>query len=247
MSRCDLYVKDLFGRAVWDWARGGTEPEFIERKDGLIDGGGGHEFYLASCKSWPAAERQAMRYVRGRVIDVGCAAGRVALHLQERGFDVVGLDESPLAIRAARSRGVTKTSCGSIETLAPEISRFDTIVLFGNNFGIFGTPGRLKRELKRWADATPPSARILAESTNPWCGGTPAMNRSYYHQNRRRGRLPGSATLRVRYKNAFGPWFDWFFVSRDEMRTLLRGTGWRPSRFLGGKPSEPYVAVLEKG
>lgn len=246
MSRSQSVVPDMFGRAVMDWVRGGTEPEILERDDGFTDLGGGHEFYLAQFKQWPAAERQAMRFVRGRVGDVGCGAGRVALHLQERGFDVVGLDESPLVIRAARLHGIQQARCMSIGALTPVIGCFDTIVLFGNNFGIFGTPERLRRELTRWARVTSPTVRILAESTNPYCGGAPALDRSYYHGNRLRGRLPGAVTLRLRYRNSVGPWFNWLFVSRSEMRTLLRGTGWRLDRVLGCGPSQPYVAVLEK-
>lgn len=240
------FAPDIFGRAVWDWARGGTDPEIIERDDGLTDTGGGHEFYLAQFRQWPSAERQSMRYVRGRVVDVGCGAARVSLHLQDRGFDVVGLDDSPLAIRAARRRGLKNAWRMPVGNLAPRIGSFDTIILFGNGFGIFGTPDRLRRELIRWARASSPVARILAESTNPYCGGAPALDRRYYRQNRQRGRLPGSVTLRTRYRDSVGPWYEWLFVSRNEMRAVLRGTGWRPIDFLGGPPSEPYVAVLEK-
>lgn len=244
--RQQLVMPDIFGRALGDWVRGGTEDEVIERDDGFTDVGGGRDFYLAEFRQWPPPERQAMRYARGRVVDVGCGAGRVTIHLQQRGFDVVGVDESALAIRAARLRGVNQAWRMPIEALTPLIASFDTIVLFGNNFGIFGSPERLQRELARWAKATPPQARVLAESTNPYCGGAPALDRRYYHKNQRRGRLPGSVTLRIRYRNSVGPWFDWLFVSRSEMRALLRGTGWRPARILGGPPSEPYVAVLEK-
>ena len=88
---------DAFGRALVDWARGGTDPEIYERDDGFLDIGAGPELFLAEYRNWPSSERQAMRFVRGRVVDVGCGAGRVALYLQHRGFDVVGLDSSPLA------------------------------------------------------------------------------------------------------------------------------------------------------
>ena len=133
---------DVFGRALLDWAQGGTILETFERDDGFSETGAGHEGYLAQFKNWPASERQSMRYVRGRVIDVGCGAGRVTVHLQERGFDVVGLDASPLAIRAARKLGVKQAWCQSVSTLSRSIGAFDTIVLFGNNFGMFGTPER---------------------------------------------------------------------------------------------------------
>jgi len=71
---------DVFGRALLDWAQGGTVPEIIERDDGFTETGAGHEGYLAEFKDWPSSQRQSIRYVRGRVIDVGCSAGRVALY-----------------------------------------------------------------------------------------------------------------------------------------------------------------------
>jgi len=237
---------DAFGRALVDWARGGADPEIYERDDGFVDIGAGHELYLAEFPQWPSSERQAMRYVRGQVIDVGCGAGRVALYLQERGFDVVGLDASPLAARTSRLRGVKETWCAPIERLTRSIGSFDTIVLFGNNFGIFGSPDRLRRVLSAWAARTAPDARILAESTNPYCGGAPALDRSYYLRNRERGLMPGQCRLRVRYRTWATPWFSWLFVSRNEMRSLLRGTGWHQHRILGATPSDPYVAILEK-
>jgi len=44
------------------------------------------------------------------ILDVGCGTGEHALHLASRGFDVLGVDVAPTAIRAARekarSRGV---------------------------------------------------------------------------------------------------------------------------------------------
>jgi SAM-dependent methyltransferase len=237
---------DVFGQALQDWARGGTDPETFERDDGFTETGVGHELYVAPFAQWLSAERRAMRYVRGRVIDVGCAAGRVPLYLQQRGFDVVGVDSSPLAVRTARERGVMEARCLSATDLRAEISSFDTVVLFGNNFGVFGTPGLLRRALTSWARRMPDGARILAGSTNPYCGGAPGLTRSYYFRNRRRGLIPGQVKLRIHYRSNVTPWFSWLFVSRLEMRELLRGTGWHQSRIMGGPSSEPYVAVLEK-
>lgn len=40
----------------------------------------------------------------GRAITLGCGVGRETIYLAKRGFDVIGLDFSPTAIRRARSR-----------------------------------------------------------------------------------------------------------------------------------------------
>jgi len=237
---------DAFGLALWDWARDGTDPEVYERDDGFIDVGAGNELFMATFQDWPAPERQALRYVRGRVIDVGCGGGRVALHLQQRGHDVVALDASPLAAKTTRLQGVKETWCGSVDSLTRRIDSFDTVVLYGNNFGIFGTPERIRRVLTAWATRMPPHARILAESTSPYGGGAPGIDRAYCGRNRERGLMAGQARLRVRYHDSATDWFWWLFVSRSEMKSLLRGTGWHQGPVLGSSPQDPYVAVLMK-
>jgi len=245
--RGDLkHDEDIFGHALLDWAKGAVTPEVLEREDGFTQVGAGPEVYLSEFRDWPSAERSSVRYMRGRVVDVGCGAGRVALDLQRRGMPVVGVDTSPLAVKAAKLRGVNEVWCLSVHELMSQIGDFDSIVLFGNNFGIFETPQRAREILTEMARCSKPSARLLIESTNSYCGGAPGFDRSYYRKNKDRGRSPGQARFRFRYDDAIGPWFNWLYVSRQEMRAILRGTGWHQRVVLGTQRSEPYVAVLEK-
>lgn len=237
---------DVFGHALLDWAKGGTSPEVLEREDGFTQIGAGPDVYLSEFKDWPSAERKSVRSMRGRVLDVGCGAGRVALEIQHRGLDVVGLDTSPLALKAATLRGVNRVWSTSIEDLGIRIEPFDSIVLFGNNFGIFQTPARARRILTRLAKDTRPDARIFAESTSAYFGGAPAFDRSYYLLNKAKGLSPGQLKLRYHYGHLVGPWFKWIYVSRSELRSILIGTGWHLERVMGTQLSEPYVAVLAK-
>ena len=237
---------DLFGRALCDWAAGGTKAEILERDDGFRDVGAGHELYLAPYRRWPASERRALRHVRGRVVDVGCGAGRVALYLQDRGHDVVALDASAGAVSVARRRGVAEAWCTGVDALAPRLGAFGTVVLFGNNLGLFATPARLAATLRRWAATAAPGTRILAQSTNPYAGGAPGLTRAYYFANRRRGRLGGQVRLRLHYDGSVGPFFGWLFLSRRELADLAGRSGWRIPALYGGAPDEPYVAVLER-
>jgi len=52
--------------------------------------------------------------------------------------------------------------------------------------------------------------------------------------------------LRTKYRDQVGPWSDWLFVSRQEMRQLVRPTGWHVRTMCGDHPSESFVAVLKK-
>ncbi len=239
-------TSDVFGRALLDWSKGGTRIEVLEREDGFTQEGAGPGVYLAGFREWPACERQSLRHLRGRVLDIGCGAGRVALELQRRGIDVVGLDASPLGARAAKLRGVREVWCAPLQNVKERISTFDALVLYGNNFGIFANPSSARRQLAMLARHTKDGARIFVESTSSYFGGAPAMTRAYYAQNVLRGRSPGQVRVRYRYDGLKGQWFDWIYVSPREMRHVLRGTGWRQERILATTRNEPYVAILSK-
>src|SRR5918998_6562620 len=98
--------RDAYGQMLLAALEAGPQVEIVERDDGFITASVmGTELYLAPFRRWPVHHRQAMRLVRGRVLDVGGGAGRVALHLQERGHEVVSIDVSPGAVEVCRRRG----------------------------------------------------------------------------------------------------------------------------------------------
>jgi SAM-dependent methyltransferase len=230
-----LEHRDAFGQMLLD----GTRPEIIERDDAFIDAA--QMSYFAPVARWPAVERRALRWVRGRVLDVGVGAGRVALELQRRGRTVVGIDVSPGAVEVARGRGVRDVRLLAFEEVDGTLGHFDTVVMFGNNFGLFGSPSKARRLLRR---LRPLVDRIVAASNDPYTTEDSA-HLGYQDRNRRRGRMPGQLRLRVRHRDLIGPWFDYLIVSPDEMATILEGTEWRVHRLLQESGSGYYVAVLE--
>jgi SAM-dependent methyltransferase len=236
---------DGYGRLLEDALAGQDVLEIIERDDGFIQASRfGPDAYLAPYRRWPARQRRAMRLVRGRVLDVGCGAGRVPLHLQERGQEVVAIDNSPGAVEISRRRGVRDVRLLSIDDVNESLGAFDTIVMFGNNFGLFGSRVKAKRLLRRFHHVTTARGRIVAESLDPYAT-TDQVHLDYHARNRARGRMSGQLRIRVRYRDHATPWFDYLLVSRDELEAIVEGTGWKVARILDGD-SELYVAVLEK-
>jgi SAM-dependent methyltransferase len=168
----------------------------------------------------------------------------VAIYLQERGHDVVGIDNSPLAVRVARRRGLRHVQVLSISEIDGTLGTFDTIVMMCNNFGLVGSRAGAQRLLRRFHRITSDRGRILAASTDPRRGRAP--HHDYHRRNRSRGRLPGQIRGRIRYRTYATPWEDFLLVSRAEMRSLVRGTGWRIRRFVDAADGPLYVAILEK-
>ena len=237
-------AQDAFGQAMYDCFHGRGGFEVVERDDGHLMVSAGPEMYFQEYSEWPGFERRALRHVAGRVLDIGCGAGRIALYLQEKGHDVVGIDNSPMAIQTCRERGLEHAEVLPITRVSSRLGAFDTIVMFGNNFGLVGGYDRARWLLSRFYSMTSEKGRILAQANDPHQTKVPA-HLEYHAKNRRRGRLPGQLRIRVRYKGYSTAWLDYLLVSKDEMEGILEGTGWFVSDFIDSDgPS--FVGVIKK-
>ena len=237
--------QDAYGRQVFDYLNGRKDvAEIVERDDGFFGVSAGAKYYFAPYREWHGREKKAIRYVRGRVLDIGCGAGRVSLYLQKKGFDVTGVDASPLGVRVCKMRGLRKASVLPITNVSFKLGKFDTLTMFGNGFGLFGNPKRAKWMLKRFYKMTTNDARIIAESLDPYKTDHPD-HRIYHNYNKRRGRMAGQVRIRVRYRRYVTPWFDYLLVSPQEMRSMLKGTEWEMKHTLNS-PSGAYIAIIEK-
>jgi len=185
-----------------------------------------------------------MRYVKGRVLDIGCGAGRHSLYLQDIGFEVVGIDISPLAIETCRLRGLRDAKVLSIDDIDIGLGRFDTILMLGNNFGLFGSQSKAKSLLKEFHKVTNEKARIITESNDPY-GTTNPFHLEYHELNRKKKRMPGQLRIRARYKKYSTPWFDYLMVSKTEMEKIVDGTGWRISQLVDSD-SSCYIAIIDR-
>jgi SAM-dependent methyltransferase len=225
--------------------QGNSEVQaIIERDDGLFEVDYPLTHYFAACSEWPSRQRKAMGYARDHVLDIGCGAGRHALHLQREGFRTLGIDRSPLAVEVCRARGLKHARILPITRVSSKLGDFDTILMLGNNFGLFGNFKRSRWLLRRFHSLTSPRARIIAETLDPYRTEDP-LHLQYHDWNRSRGRAGGQVRMRVRYRKYVDPWFDYLFVSKEELEQLLIGSGWAVERYLDSD-GPVYIAVIRK-
>jgi len=237
--------QDAYGAELIAAYKGSAVFEIIERDDGWVTASTWPARYFASYRQWSKRERHAVRLAKGRILDVGCGAGRFALCLERKGHDVTAIDNSPGAVKVSKWRGVKKVllmPLAEVRRFTP--NSFDTVIMMGNNFGLFGGFNRAKRLLKDFARIVSDDGQIIAETVDPYLTKEPS-HKAYHRLNRSRGRMSGQLRIRVRHGRTIGKWFDYLLVSRNELRQIVAGSGWRVAEIISDE-GPGYTVVLQK-
>ncbi|GAB3436589.1 class I SAM-dependent methyltransferase [Flindersiella endophytica] len=233
-------IGDAFGEMLKAASTGRPVFAAMERDDDLLTP---HDpaMYFTGPSEWGELEVAACARVSGRVLDVGCGAGRHALYLQEQGSTVTGVDVSAGACEVSRARGVhdvRQVGLAGLGELAQVGERYDTFLLLGANLGLIG--GDPPAALAALASVAAPGARILgglgfSRSDDP-------VQQAYYARNEAAGRLPGTLRIRTRFGNLADPWVSLLLCTPDELRSVVEGSPWRLTTVDGD--DQGYLAEL---
>ena len=221
-------MKDVFGKALMNYYNSDKTKIRLRRDDNYLD----EEdlgVYFSGYDDFPGYEKKILKYADGKILDIGCGAGRHSLFLQKKGCSVVGMDFSPLAIKVSTMRGLKNCVVSSAFYLPFKKNSFDSVLLMGNNFGICGN--NTKEFLRKIYSITTKNGKIIAVSRNP--EDTEKQEHLKYHElNRKRNRPVGLVTIRIEYKNMVGNWFELLMLSAEDLRILCESTGWRIERII---------------
>ena len=245
---------DAFGTALMDCFHGKETYYIVERDDGFADPGSLTQ-YFTEYPDWGPLEQRMPNFVHGNTLDVGCGAGRHALHLQSLGFEVVGIDKSPLAIEVAKQRGLRQAYAISLDELARNsipyltlMRPFGSIIMMGHNIGLLHGLNEGRKILRAFHRITTPDARIIGTTRDPH-DTTDPDHLAYQARNRSEGRMSGQIRFRIRHRKLASDWMYYLFLSEEEFRELVHGTGWRLETTVKGDcgfGEGSYLAVLCK-
>lgn len=234
-------MKDVFGKALMSYYEGDKTKIRLRRDDNYLD----EEdvgMYFSDYDDFPEYEKQILEYADGKILDIGCGAGRCSIHLQRRGCHVIGMDFSKLATKVSIMRGLKNCVFASAFYLPFKKNSFDSVLLMGNNFGICGN--NTEEFLRKMYSITTKNGKILAVSRNP--GDTKKQEHLKYHElNRKRNRPVGLDTIRIEYKNMVGDWFELLMLSAEDLKVLCESTGWKIKKTIKGEDGV-YSMMLGK-
>lgn len=235
-------MTDLFGMIMRDASQGKPAAHKIIRDDGNITESDGKQ-YVADVSEWEHSERLAIREIEGPVLDIGCGAGRVGLYLQRKKIDYTGIDISPLAIQTCKLNGVQDVHLMSAADVHFDNKKFQSVIMFGNNFGILGNEVRTVEMLKRLYNLTTLEGKIYAATRDVRETDDPA-HLKYHQRNRERSWPIGQVTLKLEYEGNETEWWDLLMASEEEMDAMARKAGWYVEKTIGHP--KYYVGVLRK-
>ena len=157
-------MNDPIGQAISDFYKTGSAPD-IQINTNYTEG----EilppaYFFRTFEEMPTIEQTAIENCRGKILDVGAAAGCHALELQKRGFDVTALEKSELTADVMKKRGVKKVVCTDLYQFKE--TGFDTILLLMNGTGIGQTLDGLRKMLLHLKSLLKKSGQILIDSSD---------------------------------------------------------------------------------
>lgn len=238
-----VYI-DTFGIMIRDVYESKAGFEILERDDDLIDKRNVWEAYFSDYKNWPEDEKKALKYIKGKVLDIGCGAGRHSLYLQNKGHYVIATDISRGAIEVCQKRGLKKVKNISVEKIDRLNEKFETVLLLGNNLGLLQNPAYAKKILKKIDQITTSKTIIIGSTINPYLTKE-KVHLDYQQHNIVKGKLAGEMKFRSHYKGYVSEWFNYLFCSPEELAKILSDTSWKIEKIIS--PKKPiYYAILSK-
>ena len=233
-------IKDPLGNAVKDYFTTRCNADILIESNIADDDVIPSSYFFRSFDEMPELEKLALSKCRGKILDVGAAAGCHSLHLQNQGFDVAAMDTSKLCCNVMTERGIKKVVTEDFFSYSGE--QADTILLLMNGIGIAGTLKRLQEFFKKAAEILNTSGQIIFDSSDI----------DYLYQEKDGSKLInlnsnyyGELIYTMQYKKIKGAPFQWLFIDYETLLPIARKNNFDIS-FLASGNHYDYLVVLKK-
>lgn len=234
-------IHDLFGRLCWQYFNNHQSSELkLQLDNGVVMDDFPVSFYVDT-NELRELEKEFLENAKGRVLDLGCGPGRVSLILKKRGLEVIGVDISEGMVHISQKRDINAYKMDINKELP--VGVFDTIIMYGNGFGMPGSIENIKNLLRRLHSITSTDALIIAESNDP-NRMTNQIDLEYQERNRELERYIGQRKWRTVSGDNNGTWEYWIQVEPKLLKQIVNETGWKITKGPNYEPTSQWGAYF---
>lgn len=158
---------DPLGRAMYDHATDVEAGELVYRDGTDVESHDVPNTYFSPPSTWDPKWRRRLSKLDGPVLDAGCGVGTNARWLEAGGREVVAIDVSPNAVRAARERGVQDVRVMDLFDLDFPAERFRSLLAKGTQLGLAGSLPGVRATLSDLAVVTDDAGVAIVDSYDP--------------------------------------------------------------------------------
>ena len=229
---------DVLGNAIQDFHIENKSTPIQLRLNGVKDDDLDPEIFFRAWEEMPELEQFALKMCRGKVLDVGAAAGCHSLVLQEMGLEVLAVEPSRPCANVMTARGVKRIQTSIVEEVNGE--KFDTILLLMNGMGMAQKVNLTPDFLRNLASLLNDGGQIIGDSSDiiytyeQEDGSLLIPSDKYY----------GEVLYELEYKGLKDS-FDWLFIDPDTLRDAAEEADLDVKEFIPGIHYD-YLCVLEK-
>ena len=227
-------MKDVFGQAMLDFYYDSFQPPLLLHNEYGSPEIIPIERYFIDFEDYSELELFAMQQFKGKILDVGAATGRHALHLQDLGFDVSAMDISNACGELMEKMGVEKIIIDDIYRYRD--ATYDTVSMLMNGIGLAGSIEKLKELLSHLRSILNPFGQLLADSSDI----------SYLYED---GKFPeqkyfGELNFQYEYKGERGEPFSWLYIDPEKLNEVAESVGWS-CQILFQDETQAYLARMQ--
>jgi hypothetical protein len=232
-------MNDPIGEALKEFFTKGKAPDILVNTNYTEDEVIPASYFFRTEQQLPLLEKEALKHCKGKVLDVGAAAGCHSLLLQNKGINVTALDNSDISVEIMKKRGIVSTINSDIFDYCAQ--QFDTILLLMNGAGIGGTIDGLKKLLQHLKQILHEHGQILMDSSDikylfeeddgsMWID----LNNDKYY---------GEMQYEVIFRETKTE-FDWLFVDFERLKAIAIQNGFTCKLLKRGENND-YLAQLK--
>lgn len=230
---------DPMGTAIYDYHKNGSAATLLVHSSMFEDDEIPVGTLFREFKDMPRLEQKALELSKGRILDVGAAAGCHSIALYNMGKSTVAIDISQLSVQVMKDRGVDARRVNFYDTSFAD--KFDTILLLMNGTGIIGRLENIDTFFCRLKELLNPDGTVFIDSSDLRYlfeeeDGSLMIDLAddYY----------GQIDYQMEYENVRGETFDWLYLDFETLSFYADENGFKAELVAEGEHYD-YLAALK--